>query len=104
MDRRTFLLGLIGGLTAAMGLATIGSSPAQALSPTARPADAGESADVKSDDLEGVRTEDAQYYYRRRRRYYRRAGRYYRRGYRRAGRYYRRGYRRARRYVRRRYY
>jgi len=104
MERRTFLLGLIGGLTAAAGLATIGTTSAQALSPTALPTDAAESADLKSDDLDSVRTEDAQYYYRRRRRYYRRAGRYYRRGYRRRGRYYRRGYRRARRYVRRRYY
>ena len=104
MERRTFLLGLIGGLTAAAGLAPISSAPAQALPPTSRASDVAESADLKSDDLDTVRTEETQYYYRRRRRYYRRAGRYYRRGYRRGARYYRRGYRRARRYVRRRYY
>src|SRR3954471_13600439 len=101
MERRTFLLGLIGGLTAAT---TVASTPAQALSPVTPPSNVAESADLKSDDLDGVRTEDAQYYYRRRRRSYRRAGRYYHRRYRRAGRYHRRGYRRARRYVRRRYY
>jgi len=104
MERRTFLLGLIGGLAAAAGLTTISTTPVQALSPAAPPSDAIESANLTSGDLDGVRTEDAQYYYRRRRRHYRRAGRYYRRGYRRTARYYRRGYRRARRYVRRRYY
>ena len=96
MERRTFLLGLVGGLAAAAGLAATGSTPAQAL-PLATPApngsDKAEVADIKPEDLDGVRTEDAQYYYRRRYRPWRR--RYYRRYYwRPRRRYYRRYYRR----------
>jgi hypothetical protein len=93
MERRTFLLGLVGGLAAAAGLAAAGATPAQALavpapapSPDAKPS--SEAADIGPEDLDGVRTEATQYWYRRRRRYYRR---YY---YRPRRRYYRRYYRR----------
>jgi hypothetical protein len=101
MERRTFLLGLVGGLAAAAGLAAAGSTPAEALPLKAAPghapspADApAEPADLKAEDLDGVRTEEAQYYYYRRRyRPWRR--RYYRRYYwRPRRRYYRRYYRR----------
>ena len=97
MERRTFLLGLIGGLAAAAGLAATGATPAQALAvpaPAPNPNAANEAADVRPEDLDGVRTEATQYWYRRRRRYYRRY--YYRPR--------RRYYRRYRRYYRRRYW
>jgi hypothetical protein len=92
------LLGLVGGLAAAAGLAAAGSTPAEALplppAPARRPEDKAEDiAEIRPEDLDGVRTEEAQYWYRRRRRYYRR---YYwrprRRYYRRYRRYYRRRY------------
>jgi hypothetical protein len=95
MERRTFLLGLVGGLAAAAGLAATGSTPAQALPAPApaMPDKAGtEAADIRPEDLDGVRTEDARYYYRRRYRPWRR--RYYRRYY----------WRPRRRYWRRRYW
>jgi hypothetical protein len=98
MERRTFLLGLVGGLAAAAGLAATGSTPAEALPlrPTPVPGSGGavdEAADIKPEDLDGVRTEDAQYYIVRRRRYrpryfyrpryvYRPRRRYWRRRYR----------------------
>jgi hypothetical protein len=98
MERRTFLLGLVGGLAAAAGLVATGSKPANAVSlDTAGSGGATEPADIKPEDLDGVRTEDAQYW--RRRRYWRR--RYW--GPRR--RYWRRRYwGPRRRYWRRRYY
>ena len=91
MERRTFLLGLIGGLAAAAGLAATGATPAQALAvpaPAPNPDAPTEAADVRPEDLDGVRTEATQYWYRRRRRFYRRhyyrpRRRYYRRYYRR---------------------
>jgi hypothetical protein len=97
MERRTFLLGLVGGLAAAAGLAATGSTPAQAL-PLAAPAPDGsgkaEAADIRPEDLDGVRTEEAQYYIVRRRRYRPWRRRYYRRYY----------WRPRRRYWRRRYW
>ena len=79
MERRTFLFGLFGGLAAAAGLAATGATPAQALAaaPLPTPQPATDAADIKPEDLDGVRTEDAQYYYYRPRRRWRR--RYWRR-------------------------
>ena len=76
MERRTFLLGLIGGF-AAIGLAPAVATSAHALSlkpPTQ--SEGAEAADISADSLDGVKIEDAQYYRRRARRVYRR---YYRR-------------------------
>jgi hypothetical protein len=88
MQRRTFLLGLIGGLAAAAGMASGGLTPAHALSSTTRrDPDRAETADVTAEQLDDVAVEPAQYYRRRARRAYRR---YYRRPARRV-------YRRARR-------
>ena len=82
MERRTFLLGLFGGMAAAAGLAATGVTPAQALPATPVPAKtpepATDAADIKPEDLDGVRTEDAQYYYYRRRRWRPRYRYYYR--------------------------
>ena len=86
MERRTFLLGLIGALAAATGLVITGTAPAEASSPQS--AGGLESAEVNPEKLDGVATENTQYYRRRGRRVYRR---YYRRPA-------RRYYRRARRY------
>jgi hypothetical protein len=86
MERRTFLLGLIGGLAAATGLVITGTAPAEASSPQS--AEGPESAEVNPEKLDGVATENTQYYRRRGRRVYRR---YYRRT---ARRYYRRARRR----------
>ena len=92
MERRTFLLGLIGGLAAAAGLAATGATPAQALAvpaPAPNPDAATEAADIKPEDLDGVKIQEAYHWrYRRRRRYYRRyywrpRRRYYRRYWRR---------------------
>ena len=89
MERRTFLLGLIGGLAAATGLVITGTAPAEASSPqSTRGAEGPESAEVNPEKLDGVATENTQYYRRRVRRVYRR---YYRRP---ARRYYRRARRR----------
>ena len=95
MERRTFLLGLVGGLAAAAGLAAAGSTPAEALPLKAPAPDAPgkgetEAADIRPEDLDGVRTEEAQYYIVRRRRYRPWRRRYY--------------WRPRRRYWRRRYY
>jgi hypothetical protein len=87
MQRRTFLLGLIGGLAAAAGVASGGPTPAHALPSTARRDSDGGETDVTGEQLDGVAVEPAQYYRRRARRVYRR---YYRRPARRV-------YRRARR-------
>src|SRR4051794_20658401 len=81
MERRTFLLGLVGGLAAAAGLAAAGSTPAEALPLTAAPAPqpgerAEDTADIRPEDLDGVRTEESRWYYRRR--YWRRRYYYYR--------------------------
>jgi hypothetical protein len=92
MERRKFLLGLIGGLAAATCLVSAGATPAEAASAQTIPRTEGpEAAELKAKDLDGVVTEHTQYYRRRGRRVYRR---YYRRPA-------RRYYRRARRYYRR---
>ena len=95
MERRTFLLGLIGSLAAAT-LAPAVAAPSQALSPApqtpSEAVEASESAEVSANNLDEVRTEYAQYYRRRARRVYRRyVRRPYRRYTRRARRYWRRG-------------
>ena len=90
MDRRKFLLGLVGGLTAAAAATAI-SQQAEAL-PLARPVsprlpETPEPAVATDADLEGVKVQDAQYYYYRRprrrrywrRRYFRPRRRYWRR-------------------------
>ena len=92
MERRTFLLGLIGSLAAA-SLAPAVAAPSHELSLAPQtPPEGAEAAEVSADNRDGVRTEYAQYYRRRGRRVYRR---YYRRPYRRyrrrARRYWRRG-------------
>ena len=92
MERRTFLLGLIGSFTAASLVPAV-AAPSQALSlsPQTR-SDGAETAEISADDLDGVVTEHAQYYRRRGRRVYRRyVRRPYRRYTRRARRYWRRG-------------
>jgi hypothetical protein len=95
MERRTFLLALIGSLAAA-GLAPTMATSANALSLTPpTPSEGAVPADISADDLDGLRTEDAQYYRRRARRVYRR---YYRRPYRRYRRRVRRYWRRGRWY------
>jgi hypothetical protein len=92
MQRRTFLLGLLGSLAAA-GMVPKTVTSANAISLT--PSEGAEAADISLDDLEAVKTEVAQYYRRRARRVYRR---YYRRPYRRYRRRVRRYYRRGRWY------
>ena len=92
MERRTFLLRLIGSLAAAsLAPAVAAPSHAQSLAPQTPP-EGAEAAEFSADNLDQVRTEYAQYYRRRARRVYRR---YYRRPYRRyrrrARRYWRRG-------------
>ena len=67
MERRTFLLGLFGGLVAATGLAAAGA--AQALPATAMPVrttKAPEVADISPEELDSLRIEEAQYGRRRR--------------------------------------
>ena len=91
MERRTFLLGLLGELAAAAGFGATGARPAQAQpvpGPTPNPDAPSEAADIKTEDLDAVRIEEAQYYYRRRYRPWRR--RYYRRYWRPRRRYWRR--------------
>jgi hypothetical protein len=85
MERRAFLLGMLGALTAAAGFAattTTASAGAQV------PLAATDANDAKAEDFADLRTDYAQYYRRRGRRVYRR---YYRRP---ARRYYRRARRR----------
>jgi hypothetical protein len=86
MDRRTLLLGLLGGLAAAPTIMAAASSVEaaplpEALPPSPAPLDelASPSA-VTEADLDGVKTDWSQYWRRRRRRFYRR---HYRRHYRR---------------------
>ena len=80
MDRRSFLIGLLGGLAAAPAM--IAASPASAPpllhQPAPEPASRSGEAEV---DLEKVESDWSQWRYRHRRRVYRRV---YRRGYRRA--------------------
>ena len=91
MERRTFLLGLIGSLAASLAPPVAGPSHALSLTPQP-PSEGPEAAEFSADDLDGVRTENAQYYRRRARRVYRRHYRRpYRRYRRRARRYWRRG-------------
>ena len=56
MERRTFLLGLFGGLAAATGLAAAAHA-----APTSVPLPADEAANITAADLDEVRTEEAQY-------------------------------------------
>jgi hypothetical protein len=91
MERREFLLGLLGGLAAATCLVSAGTTSAEAASPELTRAEGPEAAELTPDTLDGLATEHTQYYRRRGRRVYRR---YYRRPA-------RRYYRRARRYYRR---
>jgi hypothetical protein len=91
MERRTFLLGLIGSLTAA-SLAPALAAPSYALSFEPKtPPESAEAGEISPEDLDEVGTDYAQYYRRRGRRVYRR---YVRRPYRRTR-------RRVRRYMRR---
>jgi hypothetical protein len=91
MERRTFLLGFISSLVAAGLVPATSSTSANALS-LAPPTPEGTEADINSEELDGVKIEDAQYYRRRARRGYRRHYRRpYRRYRRRARRYWRRG-------------
>jgi hypothetical protein len=91
MERRTFLFGLIGSLTAA-SLAPAVAAPSHALSLAPQtPSEGAEAAEISAGSLDDVGTDYAQYYRRRGRRVYRR---YVRRPYRRA-------HRRVRRYMRR---
>ena len=91
MDRRSFLIGLLGGLAAAPAMIAVPSaSPASAApllhQPAPEPTSRSSEAEV---DLEKVEPDWSQWRYRHRRRVYRRV---YRRAYRRG--YYRRAYRR----------
>jgi hypothetical protein len=93
MERRTFLLGLIGSLATAASLAPAEAAPSQAL-PLAPQTqlEGAEAAEISADNLDRVGPEYTQYYRRRGRRVYRRyVRRPYRRYTRRARRYYRRG-------------
>jgi hypothetical protein len=92
MERRTFLLALIGSLAASgLGAAVAAPSDARSLAPQTPP-EGAEVAELDADILDGVKTENAQYYRRRGRRVYRRyVRRPYRRYRRRARRYFRRG-------------
>jgi hypothetical protein len=91
MDRREFLIGLLGGLAAATCLVSAGITSAEAAPRITRGDEGPEVAELTADALDGLATEHTQYYRRRGRRVYRR---YYRRPA-------RRYYRRARRYYRR---
>ena len=84
MRRRTFLLGSLAALAGAAG-AIAAADTAQALTP---PSAVPENAAVSADDLDRVRTENAQYYRRQARRIYRRSYRGRRRLYRRVRRRY----------------
>jgi hypothetical protein len=55
MERRTFLLGLMGGLAAATGLVSTGTTPAEASPPqSTRGAEGLEIADLNPEKLDGV--------------------------------------------------
>ena len=86
MERRAFLLGMLGALTAAAGFAATTTASAGAQVPLAT--GSATDNDVKAEDFADLRADYAQYYRRRGRRVYRR---YYRRP---ARRYYRRARRR----------
>ena len=88
MERRAFLLGMLGALTAAAGFAATTTAPASPHVPLAADGATDAHGDVKAEDLADLRADYAQYYRRRGRRVYRR---YYRRP---ARRYYRRARRR----------
>ena len=101
MERRAFLLGMLGALTAAASFAVTTTASAGAHVPLAADG-ATDSTDVRAEESADLRTDYAQYYRRRARRSYRR---YYRRPARRVyRRYYRRPARRYYRRARRRYY
>ena len=88
MERRAFLLGMLGALTAAAGFTVTTTASAGAHFPLAADG-ATDANDVTAEDSAALRTNYAQYYRRHARRSYRR--RYYRRP---ARRYYRRARRR----------
>ena len=91
MERRTFLLGLIGSFAAA-SLAPAVAAPLHTLTLAPQTPAEGAAAEFSADNLDDVRTEYAQYNRRRARRLYRRDYRRpYRRYRRRARRYWRRG-------------
>ena len=100
MDRRSFLMTLIGGMTAASlgGMAVAEAAPVQpAPQPTPEPAQSEEVAAATQEGLDKADAEYSQYYYYRRRpryyarpRYYRRPRVYYRPRYYARPRYYRR--------------
>jgi hypothetical protein len=105
MDRRTFLLGLLGALTVTPTIIAAASSVEaaplpEALPPSPEPLPGPASPSTLTEaDLEGVKADWSQYWRRRGRRIYRRyyrrpRRRFYRRYYRRPRRYYRRYYRR----------
>jgi hypothetical protein len=87
MERRAFLLGMLGALTAAAGFTVTTTAYAGAHFPLAADG-ATDANDVTAEDSAALRTDYAQYYRRHARRSYRR---YYRRP---ARRYYRRARRR----------
>jgi hypothetical protein len=87
MERRAFLLGMLGALTAGAGFAVTTTASADAHVPLAAEG-ATDADDLKAEDLADLKTDYAQYYRRRARRSYRR---YYRRP---ARRFYRRARRR----------
>src|SRR5829696_1351939 len=95
MDRRKFLLGLVGGVAVAAGLAGR-TQPAEALPITPDPLSPPGPSDVETavatpEDIEAAQVQAAQWgYYGPRRRYWRR--RYWRRGYWGPRRYWRRRY------------
>ena len=86
MDRRTLLLGLLGGLAAAPTIIAAASSveaaplPDAVLPASQPPPEPASASAVTEADLDGVKTAWSQYWRRRRRRFYRR---HYRRFYRR---------------------
>jgi hypothetical protein len=87
MERRAFLLGMLGAVTAAAGFAVTTTASADARAPVASQG-ATNPNEVRAEDVADLRMGYAQYYRRRARRVYRR---YYRRP---ARRYYRRARRR----------
>jgi hypothetical protein len=71
MERRAFLLGMLGALTAGAGFAVTTTASADAHVPLAAEG-ATDADDLKAEDLADLKTDYAQYYRRRARRSYRR--------------------------------
>src|SRR3712207_5975047 len=75
MERRTFLLGLIGGLATASLTPAVAAPSLEPPTPSEGagvPELSADNAEIRADNLDGVDTEHAQYYRRRARRVYRR--------------------------------